>query len=85
MPYYDYTCFDCNDSFEAKRSFAEAHIPAACPDCQGENTKKRLTRINVNEGAPKAKRSAMPMRPSQATAGLPSCGPGGCACHGMPR
>lgn len=32
MPIYEYRCPHCGRVFEARRAFADAEVPAACPD-----------------------------------------------------
>ncbi len=79
MPLYDYLCDDCQNAFEVKRSFAEASQPATCPDCQGENTKKLLQRINigVSTGQSGPAPASIPL-----SMGGGCCGGASCGCSG---
>ena len=81
MPLYAYKCTDCEDSFEARRKFAEASAPMACPICEGSNTKKLLARIHVG-GSGSAVDKSKPRIPLSMKSGH-SCGPAGCACSGL--
>ena len=70
MPLFEYTCGDCQKSFEA---FVTADRPAACPACQGTNLAKLLSRPGmVGVAAGRSEGSAMPA--------APQCGGGRCGC-----
>jgi putative FmdB family regulatory protein len=43
MPIYEYQCNDCGDEFEKMVRFSEADRNTACPACQSENTKKKIS------------------------------------------
>lgn len=45
MPIYEYTCKTCGQSFEKRMTFSEAFVLPPCPDCQSEQTEKRVSRI----------------------------------------
>lgn len=79
MPYYDFQCRECDNTFEAKRSFDEAHLLAPCPACDSENTKKLLARVAFHSEQGTAVRSSSPLPTPKRS--LPSCGSHGCACH----
>jgi putative FmdB family regulatory protein len=41
MPVYEFTCRDCQKTFEISRSITEAGTgPTACPHCGGRNTER---------------------------------------------
>jgi putative FmdB family regulatory protein len=45
MPYYEYRCNKCGESFEMKLRFSEAdHLPT-CPKCESPNTQKKLSKV----------------------------------------
>jgi putative FmdB family regulatory protein len=45
MPYYEYRCNKCGESFEMMLRFSEAdHLPA-CPKCESPNTQKKLSKV----------------------------------------
>ena len=78
MPLYQFQCRDCEDTFEVRRSFAQATEPAACR-CGSENTRKLLNAVAFSMGSGGASRSkpSIPL-PMQ---GGGCCGGGGCGCH----
>ena len=43
MPLYEYQCKDCGDEFEKMVRFSEADQNPACPVCQSQNTKKKIS------------------------------------------
>jgi putative FmdB family regulatory protein len=43
MPIYEYQCSECGDEFEKMVRFSEADRNPACPACQSENTKKKIS------------------------------------------
>jgi putative FmdB family regulatory protein len=43
MPLYEYVCDDCNEQFDALRSIADADVPIACPQCEGERTHRAIS------------------------------------------
>ena len=46
MPIYEYQCSDCGHDFEMLVRFSDLQRNAPeCPDCQSENTRKRLSTI----------------------------------------
>ena len=50
MPIYEYTCQDCQTSFEMIRSFKDADSKIECIKCKGENTKRRISLFNASSG-----------------------------------
>lgn len=78
MPLYAYQCQTCDDTFEMRRSFAEASLATACPTCDGSQTKKLLSRINMG-GQAEARKQTIPL---SMKSGGGCCGPRGCGCHG---
>jgi putative FmdB family regulatory protein len=66
MPIYEYQCSDCGHEFEKLVRFSDPKINSPnCPDCQSENTFKRLSTIAAYSGGK-----------SQSTAGA-GCGSSG--------
>lgn len=45
MPFYEYRCRDCEVTFEKRRSYSQADEQAPCPECEGINTKRALSRF----------------------------------------
>jgi len=45
MPLYEYHCNDCGDNFEKMVRFSEADLSPACPVCQGQDTKKKISAV----------------------------------------
>lgn len=64
MPLYEYTCRDCDETFEALVNNGEA---VACPGCQGE----RLERLFSLPARPPESASVNP----RCDPSLPPCGP----------
>jgi putative FmdB family regulatory protein len=50
MPIYEYTCLDCQVSFEVIRSIKEADAPLTCPNCQGGQVKRQISLFNATSG-----------------------------------
>ena len=70
MPLYEYRCPICDDTFDARRSMADASEPIDCP--QGHTGSRRLLSVFASVGGAAA--------PSPAAAPRPS---GGGCCGGM--
>jgi len=46
MPLYEYQCDDCGHNFEKLVRFSDPKVnKPVCPDCQSDNTHKRLSTI----------------------------------------
>ncbi len=46
MPIYEYQCNNCGNQFEKLMGFSDPKANAPeCPDCESENTRKRLSNI----------------------------------------
>lgn len=74
MPTYEYRCRTCGDTFEVRRSMADADQPARCPDGHDDTT--RLLSVFASVGGATGGRheaSAPATRPAG------GCG-GACAC-----
>jgi putative FmdB family regulatory protein len=69
VPLYDFRCRTCDDTFEVRRSMAEADEPVACPS--GHSDTLRLLPV-VSLGG----RSGPEVAPAPAG----GCG-AGCVCH----
>ncbi|HET6663288.1 MAG TPA: zinc ribbon domain-containing protein [Acidimicrobiales bacterium] len=69
MPLYDFRCRTCGDTFEVRRSMADADAPARCPEGHPD-TVKVLPLVAVGGRA-----SAAP-----ASAGTGGCCGGACGC-----
>jgi putative FmdB family regulatory protein len=68
MPLYEYTCGDCEHTFETLVFDGEA---VECPECQSE----QLQRLWSVPAKPRADGQALPM---SCDPQLPPCGPGCC-------
>ena len=44
MPIYEYICKDCNNKFEAMRSFSDADKEISCTHCGSTNTKRAVSK-----------------------------------------
>jgi putative FmdB family regulatory protein len=53
MPIYEYQCNDCGAQFEKLMGFSDPKVNSPeCPDCQSENTRKRLSTVaSFNRGS----------------------------------
>jgi putative FmdB family regulatory protein len=47
MPYYQYSCRACGQSFEKKLPMSRANETQPCPGCQSRETRKKLTSFAV--------------------------------------
>lgn len=75
MPLYQYQCRECETSFEAKKSYLEAHTSAPCPVCGSIETRKQVTAVAVSASSHSSQ--SIPLRMSNHG----GCGCGGaCAC-----
>lgn len=45
MPLYEFHCNECGAEFEVMLRFSEADRRPACPQCQGEQTQKKLSTV----------------------------------------
>jgi putative FmdB family regulatory protein len=45
MPLYEFHCNQCGAEFEVMLRFSEADRRPACPQCQGEQTHKKLSTV----------------------------------------
>lgn len=43
MPLYEYQCNKCGKEFEKMVRFTEASLNPACPSCQSQDTKKKIS------------------------------------------
>lgn len=50
MPIYEYTCLDCQAEFELIRSIKEADLPLKCTQCQGDDTRRKISLFNASSG-----------------------------------
>lgn len=80
MPLYEYTCLDCNETFDALRKFSEADEPIACLHCEGENTVRGLSTFAFHGTRTESNGNTLSaQQPSPATGGG-CCGGGACGC-----
>ncbi len=42
MPFYDYRCEACEAEFTLKRKIDEMTLPAPCPECGSEETRRQI-------------------------------------------
>lgn len=50
MPIYEYICNDCNQQFDALRSYKEADEPIPCDKCHGQHTSRKLSVFFAQSG-----------------------------------
>jgi putative FmdB family regulatory protein len=43
MPIYEYVCKECGHQFQKRMSFSESDSLPECPDCNSENTNKKIS------------------------------------------
>lgn len=43
MPYYEYRCEDCGQEFEKRMRFDQSEEVPACPHCESNRTRKKLS------------------------------------------
>ena len=75
MPIYEYICKDCNNKFEAVRSFSQADDPIKCSSCGSENTNRTVSKCwSIGNGSVTLSTTA--------SGGCSGCAGGNCAhCH----
>lgn len=78
MPLYEYTCLDCNETFDVLRKFSEVDQGVRCLYCESENTARALSTFAVHGGT----RTTTEPGPVQRTAtnGGGCCSGGACGC-----
>ncbi|MEJ6510567.1 MAG: zinc ribbon domain-containing protein [Actinomycetota bacterium] len=76
MPLYDYKCPECDTTFEARRSMAEASDPVDCPN--GHAGSRRLLSVFATVGG--SSNSSAPVPAPMPHAGGHGCGGGMCGC-----
>ncbi|MBW6466616.1 MAG: zinc ribbon domain-containing protein [Brevefilum sp.] len=47
MPIYEYACLDCQAEFETIRSIKDADASIQCPQCHGDQTRRKLSLFNA--------------------------------------
>jgi putative FmdB family regulatory protein len=50
MPIYEYICKDCGSHFDTMKPMKEADAPAACLDCNSQNTVRQLSVFVAKSG-----------------------------------
>jgi putative FmdB family regulatory protein len=45
MPLYEYQCHNCGKQFEKMVRFSEIDLSQTCPDCQSQDTRKKISTI----------------------------------------
>lgn len=74
MPLYDFRCRSCGDTFELRRSMADAGDPATCPAGHADTVKLMpLVAVGGRAGGADA-------APAPAPAGGGGCCGGACGC-----
>jgi putative FmdB family regulatory protein len=73
VPLYDFRCRTCGDTFEVRRSMAEAAAPAPCPAGHAD-TVKLMSLVAVGG------RAAASPAPMPAAGGGGGCCGGACGC-----
>lgn len=66
MPYYQYKCRECEESFERRLPMSEASSTQVCPECGSDDTRKQLGAFAVGGSKP-ASRPAVRSVPSPFT------------------
>lgn len=53
MPWYDYRCDDCEETFEVRRSMSESDSGEApeCPECGGRETRRIFGNVFAGTGS----------------------------------
>ncbi len=74
MPLYEYYCPHCEITFDKLRPFSQADAPIRCPECQGEDVRRQLSRFACfTTGSDGATRAV------SGTGGCAGCTSGSCA------
>jgi putative FmdB family regulatory protein len=72
MPLYEYQCDNCGEKFEVRRPIRASDDPAACPNCESNDSRRQvslfMTFVKGAEG-------------TQSMGGGCGCG-GACSCGG---
>lgn len=77
MPLYDFRCRTCGETFEVRRSMADAAAPAPCPAGHADTVKLMPLVAVGGRAAPGGGPSAAP---APAPAGGGGCCGGACGC-----
>lgn len=51
MPIYEYTCLQCGESFDKMLRFSESDLLPACPKCDGQDTRKKVSVFGFSGGS----------------------------------
>lgn len=51
MPFYDYSCLQCNHDFEKMLPMSRANEAQTCPRCQSGETRKKMSAFAVGGSA----------------------------------
>ena len=76
MPIYEYVCSDCKNKFEQMRPLSQCSLPADCPKCHKQASRKMSTFSALSAtlgGVPKAVPGA------SGTSKCSNCGSGSCS------
>ena len=76
MPIYEYICKECDQKFEAMRSFSQADEPIKCSKCGSMDTHRTVSRCwSVGDGG-------VTLSATASGGGCAGCSGGNCAhCH----
>lgn len=66
MPIYEYTCLHCGESFDKMLRFSESDLIPACPKCDSQDTRKKVSVFGFSGGSD-----------SYSTVSSNNCGSGG--------
>ena len=72
MPIYEYSCADCQQTFEKMRPMSRADDAISCPDCGGVQTKRGLSLFAASVAAGWLWDTISPAAPFFVGAGLAS-------------
>lgn len=73
MPIFEYTCSDCNNSFELLVIHEEEPL---CPSCSSNHVTKQYSRFGMGNNAQNGTYGSLPLYNS----GGCCCNPGSCGC-----
>jgi putative FmdB family regulatory protein len=48
MPLYEYRCKTCGHEFERMLRFAESNVIPHCPECESQETEKKISVFSTN-------------------------------------
>lgn len=58
MPLYEYICTDCGHPFEKRVRFSDTNPEIVCPQCNSQETRKRLSLLGFSSSSGSASSSS---------------------------